>query len=108
MNPLDTLMSIDDKLVDWILHASPTTDAEKEAMKRVWTLRSHIDRQINTLVRASMDLAVAGLAQKAQQLSALNERINATAKTIGTVSDVLVAAAEVVAVAAQIIALVAV
>lgn len=101
---IDALLTLDNELVDWLLHASPKTDEDKREMREVLSLRTQLDRHVNRLVADKMKLATLGLGEQAGRLDALSGQIRDTVKTIATVKDVLGAAGEAVNIAAGVVA----
>jgi hypothetical protein len=89
MRIFETLLSFDAMLVDWLLHASPTTDKERTDMQRLFALRGDLDDAINDLVAFRLKLAVASLPAETASLSAATATMTVTAKTIDSVQTVL-------------------
>lgn len=89
MGMFDTLLEADDGLVDWILSAHPTNDAEKARMRDVLAIRTQLDRAINELVAHRLELAAAALADDAKALDDATKKLAAVARTIATVEDVV-------------------
>jgi hypothetical protein len=50
MDMFETLLAIDNALVDWLIHASPKTDEDRDKMKLLFGLHGDLDDALNTLV----------------------------------------------------------
>ncbi len=107
MGIFETLLDLDDDLVEWVLHASPTSTAESAQMKQVLSLRGDVEDALNALVAYRMKLAASGLSPEAARLTALSTAMKQLAKKIDTVQQVLTIAGEVVQIAAKAVAFVA-
>lgn len=101
MGIFETLLDVDDELVDWVLHASPTNAAESAQMKQVLSLRGDVEDALNALVAYRMKLAASGLSPEATRLTALSGAMRQLAKRIDTVQQVLTIAGEVVQIASK-------
>jgi hypothetical protein len=106
-NVLDAMMAINDALVEWLLYAQPTDEAERSDVERVLSLRTQIEHQLNQLVLVRMKLATMDLSDHAARLGTISKQIRATTKSIETAKNVLNAADQVVSVAASVLAAVA-
>ena len=101
---LDSLMVIDNELVEWILHAHPGSDEEKQQMRQVLALRTRLEHDLNKLVLERLRLAATGLTEQVSRLNVVSEQLCGTGKSISAAKDVLNAAEEVVTIAAQVLA----
>lgn len=104
---LEIIQAIDNELVEWILHAAPSSDDEKEQMKQVLALRTKLNQHANQLVLARMKLSTSGVEHHCVRLGVVTEQIRGTTKSIVTVKEVLGVADEAVTIAAQVVAFVA-
>ncbi len=105
--PADILASLrayDAALMEWLLHASPTTDDERQEVKQLRELRTQLTQLMNEIVEHRMRLATAPIKAHAARLAPVCAQIKATAKTISTVKDVLHATGEAVSVASTVLA----
>jgi hypothetical protein len=107
MGPIDQLLTLDDALLDWQMHASPTTEEERALMLRVFAMRTRLDAAINDLVAHRLQLAVANLPAETAQLEKAVQDMKQTSKTIDDVQQVLTIVGTVVQVAATLVATVA-
>jgi len=103
----ETLLQIDSDLTDWMIHASPTTDGQHTAMRRVFALRADLEQHLNTLVAYRLQIAAADFSGEASDLNAAAARIKQVDKTIDTVQEVLSVADTTVSIADKILAVVA-
>jgi hypothetical protein len=107
MGIFETLLSFDTMLVDWLLHASPTTDTERTDMQRLFALRGDLDDAINDLVAFRLKLAVASLPAETASLNAAAATMTSTAKTIDSLQAVLTATGTAIEIAGKALAFVA-
>jgi hypothetical protein len=104
---IDTLMQLESSLLDWIIEAHPTSDADKLQMKRVYALRTDLDQTINSLVAYRLKLAVVDLSAETKDLEAAADKIASVDKNISRVQDVLNIAGTAATVAAKVLSVVA-
>jgi hypothetical protein len=107
MGPIDQLLTLDDDLLDWLMHASPKSDADRVQMLQILAMRTKLDAAINDLVAHRLQLAVANLPAQTAQLEKAVQSMKQTSKTIDDLQQVLTIVGTVVQVAAQLVALVA-
>jgi len=107
MGIFETLMRIDDQVVDWILHATPKTDDDRDLMRRILDLRGDLEDALNRLVAYRLRLSTAALPDEAARLSAISQGMTTTEKQVETAEKVLSIVGEVVAIAAKVVAFVA-
>ena len=104
MSIFQLLLNFDDQLVDWILHASPSNDVEREAMRRVLALRGELEDDLNKLVAFRLKASVAALPDQAARLTSLASAMQATEQTVENAAKVISTAGEVVSIAAKVLA----
>jgi hypothetical protein len=101
MGMFETLLEVDNQLVDWLIHASPRNDAEREMMRRIFALRGDLDDALNQLVGDRLKLAVADLPAETARLDAVAAELKTVSKTIDGVERVLTIAGTAAEVAAK-------
>jgi DNA anti-recombination protein RmuC len=107
MGPIDQLLTLDDALLDWLMHASPRTEDDRAQMLKIFAMRTQLDAAINNLVARRLQLAVANLPAQTAQLETAVQSMKQTSKSIDDLQKVLTIVGAVVQVAAQLVALVA-
>src|SRR3954464_2282957 len=103
----ETLLEVDNQLVDWLIHASPRNDVERDQMKQIFVLRADLDDALDQLVGERLRLSVASLADDSARLAAAAAELKNVARTIEGVEKVLTIAGTAVDVAAKAVAFVA-
>jgi len=104
MGIYETLIALDDDIVDWILHATPKTDDDKENMRKVLSLRGVLDQTLNQLVDVQLKLAANAMVDEANQLDRISAQMESTQKTIDTVQTVIGIAGTAVEIAGKALA----
>jgi hypothetical protein len=107
MSMFETLLQLDDAVIDWLMHASPKNDDDRLNMMRVLALRTELEASLNDLIAFRLKLAVANLPAETAQLATATAAMKSVAKTIESVQQVLTAAGTAVEVAAKALAFVA-
>jgi hypothetical protein len=103
----ETLLDLDNDLVDWLIHASPSNDEQRAQMREVFALRAELDDRVNQLVASRLKLAASALSDEAQRLESVAKEMKATAKTIDSVESVIAIAGTAVEIAAKVVDMVA-
>jgi len=101
MGMFDMLLSLDDSIIDWLMHASPKTDDDRTRMLNVLAIRTDLEAKLNQLVAFRLKLAVANLPAETARLTEATATMNSIGKTIDTVQHVLTIAGTAVEVAAK-------
>ncbi len=107
MDIFQSLLNIDDSLIDWILRATPSDPndpSERQAMQEVLASRSDVEKALNTLVAFRLKLAAAALADDTQTLEAVAKSMSNVGRDISTAQTILDLAGQAVSIAAQVIA----
>jgi hypothetical protein len=104
---LDALTALDNALMEWLLLAAPTTDAERAEVEDVRALRTRLQEHTNQILLHRMKLASAGLKEEALRLGAITAQIKATAKTMATIKEVAGAVGNAVKIASTVVGFVA-
>jgi NAD-specific glutamate dehydrogenase len=99
---LDALTTLDSSLTEWLLLATPSTDAEKAEVEDVRALRTRLQHHMNEILRHRRKLAMAGMKDHAARLTAITERIKKAAKTMATVKEVAGVVGEAVSIAGAV------
>jgi hypothetical protein len=110
MDIFQSLLSIDDSLIDWILTASPSgpdPDQQRQKMQQVLAAKSDVEKALNTLVAYRMKLAASALAGDAATLQTIADGMAAADRSIATVQSILDYAGQAVSIASSVIAKVA-
>ncbi|CAN5809217.1 hypothetical protein BH09MYX1_BH09MYX1_06630 [soil metagenome] len=89
MGMFDSLLDADDAVVDFLIHAQPTNDAETAQMVELFALRTSLDRAINGLVAHRLALASVALAEDAKALEASTASLRTVAQTIDQIQTVV-------------------
>jgi hypothetical protein len=97
----ETLLEIDNALVDYLIVASPTNDQEREDMKRLFILRGDLGLALNSLVAQRLRLALANIPDDIARLNEAAAAMRQVAQRIESVQKVLSIAATAVEVAAK-------
>ena len=103
----ETLLEMDDQMVNWLLHASPTNQAERVKMKHVFALRGDLDDLLNELVAQRIKLSIAPLAEETARLNSIAGEMKRVEATIETVDKVLAIAGTAVEICRKLVAAVA-
>lgn len=103
MGIFESLLAIDDALIDWILAASPDNEEQTAQMKQVLGARSDVEKALNTLVAYRMKLTAAALAQDAAKLREIADGIAKVDRKISAATSILGFAGEAVAISTDII-----
>jgi hypothetical protein len=98
---LETLLELDNALVDFLISASPTNEQEREDMKRLFALRGDLGMALNGLIAQRLRLALANIPEEVARLDAAAAAMRQVAHRIGSVQQVLSIAATAVDVAAK-------
>lgn len=104
MNIFQMLLDFDDQLVDWILHVTPSTDDERDRMRRVLAIRGEIENDLNELVAYRLKLSAAALPALAARLGTLASDMQEAEYKIENAGKVVSAAGEVATIAAKALA----
>jgi len=99
-----SLLDIDDALIDWVLCASPDDDDDRAQMRQVLGARSDVEKALNTLVAHRMKLASRDLADDAVELRKVADDLAKVDQDIAAVANVLGLAGQAVDIAAKVIA----
>lgn len=107
MGMFEDLLRVDSALVDWLIHATPTTDDDRAKMKALFAQRGDLDDALNELVSYRLKLAVANLPAETAKLSAAAAAMESAAKTIDNLQKVVTAVGTALEVAGKLVAFVA-
>lgn len=97
----ETLLEIDNALVDFLIVAAPTNDQEREDMKRLFILRGDLGVALNGLVAQRLRLALANIPDEVARLNDAAAAMRQVTHRIDSVQKVLSIAATAVEVAAK-------
>ena len=100
---LEDLKSFSRDLAEWLLHASPVTDDDRDLARQLRGLRTRLEQKINEITAARMKLATRSMPAQASRLSVITVEIKGTTKSISTAKDVLHVTGEAVQIAGDIL-----
>jgi hypothetical protein len=104
---LDTLIAFKSDLLDWVIHASPTSDAERQQVRQVLELRDRLSQELNALVGLDLHSALGGLPEDVARLESATATMKSVQRNIESAQKVLDAAGTVASVAAKLVTIVA-
>jgi hypothetical protein len=107
MTLLDTLMKLDDDLVDWILHATPRTDDERTTMRQILALRGSLSQAISGFVADALERAAQRLPDEVARVNAAAAKMTTVARSIETAQTVVTIAGTAIEVVGKIAAFLA-
>jgi hypothetical protein len=103
MDMFSTLLQLDDDVVDWILHVSPTTPGQRDLMRRLLGERNSIEDALSELVAKRLKLSTTYFQEEAARLTALAADMKDTEKRIETAEKVINIVGEALTIAAKVV-----
>ncbi len=103
MGAFESLMSVADQLQEWVIHAAPATDPDRDQMRAVLAQRWALEQKLNELFAYRLKLTVAAVPIETAQLQRLSQTMLGTEKKIEMASQVVTIAGTALALAGKLL-----